>query len=1154
MKLIESSIEKKIRLNTPDYVYGISDNVSRYNCEFFNIRVFFKEGCVVHKGVNENGVIGHSSCVPDFILLNRKDKEAVDLLCRSFENGDICEYTLSDYFCSRKGLYFIEAFGDYWHNEIITGIEREQHEHEVMEAYESAGHHVLILWENDILNSWDEKCVPLINDFIARFKNDGNELSCDEDGTVLVPMSTVALSDETIRLMHDIEYRAEVNENVLAMSCDEIAGFYFGRDIFSVNNYDAKLDLAKTMRWGENNVKQITRFGKVFPWHFFDIAGFARDKELMSLREVWGNWRSKSTLRDVVRDMMSEQVDVNSISILERFMARHGFQHNLPFDFSEVVLRLWHLGITKKDMFIDVACNYGETMLAAKLLGFRKYVGFTVSSWKKHALEEFAKAISYDGASVYLASYDNRILAKNFLDDGAFVLSCTDDMNVIREMLWMANDGYNVYINTRLDDFTSLPGVDVCKLEYWRYGTRHFDNCFYSICRQDKYNLVRCEECGLSFSSLRGHLSDTHGISSEEYSRRHPGSLVTSGSERDKIILANKSKFDDVGHHRYNKRKVYLMPGGSYASRTDTYMKAWGYDEVRPEHVIDANTVDYTPSYAKLETFGVEGEDYVTCAECGFKGGNIARHLREKHNMTVEEYQAKYNGAPTKSRKVAEALHNGSLKKWQTQFANGTSTPAAKVEHAVDPKNRKRDDITRDDILDYFSKGIGTGEMAKRFGCSDVTMLKWIKNAGVEVPSKTVLAIRRAVQDGNMDLEHTSLEDIEDIVKKAGKERAMQMFGVKRTVFDTWCGMLKGDAPEEEPSPLPSVKKSQPVAVPAKQSCEDDDDFHGQLPLFGEIETHGQKFDRYMSVFRGMGFPYPSYTDDDAMKVISMVKSTRSMIDENGDIRQGASAGNDWLLSFFPNFFECRHDGKPSARQMYDKKLEHIVGDILQHDPGKDPTAGLLRKYLMEHERLTGFRPVIAKQIYDRHCLDNAAVLDPCGGWGGRMLGAYCSDKVARYDCVEASRWTADGLRNLSVELDRLMGKKQSSVRFGAFEDVSVEYGAYDMVFTSTPYYRKEHYSDDPEQSCNRYQSYDAWLDGFLRPFVEKSWRCLKEGGKFIVNIDDVRIGDDVYPLKDDFVRITGQNGFRHVETMHMNYRNRYSKMAHGEPIYVYEK
>ena len=171
--------------------------------------------------------------------------------------------------------------------------------------------------------------------------------------------------------------------------------------------------------------------------------------------------------------------------------------------------------------------------------------------------------------------------------------------------------------------------------------------------------------------------------------QRHPGASTTSNRERDKIILANKSKFDDVGHHRYSKRKVYLMPDGSYASRTDTYMKAWGYDGVKPEHVIDASTVDYTPSYAKLETFGVEGEDYVTCAECGFKSGNIARHLREKHNIMVEEYQSKYNGAPTKSRKVAEALHNGSLKKWRTQFANGTSTPAVKTERAVDPKNRK---------------------------------------------------------------------------------------------------------------------------------------------------------------------------------------------------------------------------------------------------------------------------------------------------------------------------------------------------------------------------------------------------------------------------------------------------------------------------------
>ncbi len=69
-----------------------------------------------------------------------------------------------------------------------------------------------------------------------------------------------------------------------------------------------------------------------------------------------------------------------------------------------------------------------------------------------------------------------------------------------------------------------------------------------------------------------------------------------------------------------------------------------------------------------------------------------------------------------------------------------------------------------------------------------------------------------------------------------------------------------------------------------------------------------------------------------------------------------------------------------------------------------------------------------------------------------------------------------------------------------------------------------------------------------------KSFRCLKPGGKFIVNIDDVRIKDVSNPLKSDFERIACEAGFRLVETMHMDYHNRYTGKEHGEPIYVMKK
>lgn len=304
----------------------------------------------------------------------------------------------------------------------------------------------------------------------------------------------------------------------------------------------------------------------------------------------------------------------------------------------------------------------------------------------------------------------------------------------------------------------------------------------------DGVDFVKCRLCDESMRHLANHIKNVHNMTVEKYMELFPDAKVMSDETFERRSEANRQRYAGDDHHRYNKRKVYLMPDGSYASRTDTYMRAWGYDEVRPEHIIDASTVDYTPSYAKLETFGVEGEDYVTCAECGFKGGNIARHLREKHNMTVEEYQAKYNGSPTKSRKVAEALHNGSLKKWRTQFANGTSTPSPR--HSAEPKVKL--EITPEMINDGYLSGMTKCELAKSLGTSEVTLMKYQKQFGIQTPSKALTKIRRAVIAGaSFDLEKMTLDQIEEMIYQNGIEKAASLCGVSNDVLCSWKEELK---------------------------------------------------------------------------------------------------------------------------------------------------------------------------------------------------------------------------------------------------------------------------------------------------------------------------------------------------------------------------
>jgi len=60
-------------------------------------------------------------------------------------------------------------------------------------------------------------------------------------------------------------------------------------------------------------------------------------------------------------------------------------------------------------------------------------------------------------------------------------------------------------------------------------------------------------------------------------------------------------------------------------------------------------------------------------------------------------------------------------------------------------------------------------------------------------------------------------------------------------------------------------------------------------------------------------------------------------------------------------------------------------------------------------------------------------------------------------------------------------------------------------VFTSPPYFDRERYSIEDTQSWKRYgTSLELWLNGFLFKVIEKSFKWLKEGGRLILNINDV--------------------------------------------------
>ena len=147
-------------------------------------------------------------------------------------------------------------------------------------------------------------------------------------------------------------------------------------------------------------------------------------------------------------------------------------------------------------------------------------------------------------------------------------------------------------------------------------------------------------------------------------------------------------------------------------------------------------------------------------------------------------------------------------------------------------------------------------------------------------------------------------------------------------------------------------------------------------------------------------------------------------------------------------------------------------------------------------------------------------VLDPCHGWGGRLVGALLAD-VQSYTGVDPSDEASAGVHKIADAYHEYSPETKVTLLKMPFEDTELEAGAYDIAITSPPYFDVELYHGE-QQSYVRYPKYDLWRDGFYRQLIAKVYDYLRDGGTFIL-----QVGSQKYPLLEDGKKIAAEVGFR---------------------------
>ena len=194
------------------------------------------------------------------------------------------------------------------------------------------------------------------------------------------------------------------------------------------------------------------------------------------------------------------------------------------------------------------------------------------------------------------------------------------------------------------------------------------------------------------------------------------------------------------------------------------------------------------------------------------------------------------------------------------------------------------------------------------------------------------------------------------------------------------------------------------------------------------------------------------------------------------------------------------------------------------------------------------FPPLTARYLYERYTDhikqdEPLNIYDPSSGWGGRILGAMSSKKQIHYvgtdpntdnfiDEIGISRYeyVANFYNNEVLGGNDFWDTEhkntfhyfqEGSEHIGDHSDFQQYKGKLDMVFTSPPYFDREQYSEDEEQSYKSYPQYDDWRDNFLKPTLTNAYESLRNDRYLLWNIADIKIGTNKFhPLEQDSIDI----------------------------------
>jgi len=243
--------------------------------------------------------------------------------------------------------------------------------------------------------------------------------------------------------------------------------------------------------------------------------------------------------------------------------------------------------------------------------------------------------------------------------------------------------------------------------------------------------------------------------------------------------------------------------------------------------------------------------------------------------------------------------------------------------------------------------------------------------------------------------------------------------------------------------------------------------------------------------------------------------------------------GHKILDHYMAHFYDVRNYKGVSVRSLITQESVEraLLANIGMHST---PYKSELRRMLTLTGGLgnvTKYRAVTAKAIVKFYAATR--VLDPCIGWGGRLLGTLAAGPTTEYVGCEPDVNTFNALVEILRDRDAIVHRRATLHNAPAESFLpTLPAESFDMVLTSPPYFNLELYTAGI-QSVDRCKTWAAWVADWLTPVINASLNALKPDGTSCWSVKNFK-SDGKYPLADEVERIHRLAGWTCVKKVAM--------------------